>query len=233
MFNLKNIQGLFKINYKNIFERISPKDNKTMMDKSNYNDILSGIIIVSISSILYIIISIVLANYIINKNIVVSGGVNLFGVNTTGSINIVNLLPLIVSLLTTLYLMINKDTAQTSVIYYVLLCIDLILTVVSVFGVITSLASMSVHFIYGLLLLILDLSIILGYLFMINGLLLFCMDNRSKWVDPNIKEEKCVIKLSSIDINDISLHANVVCKKCGYNITNHDLFCPNCGQKCE
>lgn len=209
MFDFKELLKIFKTNWKNILNEILPKNNPEIIDENFANNFFSGAIISIISSI----INILLYSAIYNQ------GTLKIGVMVVGMIIINNYK--------------NKKVNSTT------LFIIFIISSLGMLGSFLSCILCMPSIIYGLIFYGLNNYItilcfvfdIIAYAFITVACIDFCKKARKSYDEVNrvVKEE--AIKLKTIDVNDVSIHANKSCPNCNSTVNVDDLFCPNCGKK--
>lgn len=205
MFNFKELLKIFKINWKNIINETTPKDNKIKFSKSFIDNANTGIIIN--------IISCILPALIYYNNITI------------------NLLR--IGIMIALIILINnyKEKEINSTIVFVGFIIFALGMLGSALSCVFNLYRIS----YGVSNYLIHLLICgletVSYAFMSIACIEFCKDARKKYdLEHQVKKNE-EIKLTTIGVNDISMHAKSTCPYCNKEINDNDVFCSSCGKK--
>ncbi len=206
MFNFKRLLIVFKTNWKNVINETLPKGNKWELSLNDSHDILTGIVLIFISSIICPFFDTDLISLILS---------------------IIRLL-ICVSLFAILN--IYKKSKINSGVIFVLFIISS-LNMLSSF--ITSIIYIPMIFVklYLIVLVILNLINSLGFAFLVAAFIDFLKGAREQFEIDNRVDVKQDIKLKTININDISIHSIKKCDNCNCNILESDVFCSNCGKK--
>lgn len=222
MFNFKDFSCLFKLDYNNIFEKIACKNNKAIINDREYNNILSGLILVIISTVICIVLNLVIANIVINNNLDVLNGVNKYGIKVTSDIGVFNIISILIPLLFLIVICINKKKLQNSRLYNLSIYYSAIMGLFTLFRLVPWIASFSIDIVTSIFGVLFTLVTIIGYLFIILGSIIYCIRVKCIYDDANMVIKKDLgIKTSSISVNDVSIHSGGKCPKCGRNITGN------------
>lgn len=232
MFDINSIKKLFSYDYKDLFERISPKDNKELMDQKMYEDIVSGAILKIGSSIIGAVATVLLALTIAGLTTELFGGVNYFGISD--HISFTNFVPITLPLAILIYVIAMKEKEQSSLLPFVVLVLTAIDTLTSLFRLITWMAAVFINpfsAMFGFSSVVVNVA---GNLFVLVGCLDFCLKTKKAYMDAQrVTKKNTGIKTSTIHVEDISLHTNKYCSNCGTKMDSADQFCKNCGHKRE
>lgn len=224
MFNFKEINYLFKNKYNNLSEIISPRKLGTTINKQEYLDILSGIILNIISHVMLIILSFIVSHILVNKNI----GTNITGLKIT--ISFFTFIPLIIPIIIIIYYTykyINKSYLNNNLISITYIFISMFVSIISI---ITWISTIKYNLSCGIVGIISLIILFIGDLFILKGLLDISYSIYNIYLDSkkdNIKHPN--IKVSSININDVSEHDFKICKYCGNREIITATKCSKCG----
>lgn len=207
MFNFKKLLIVFKTNWKNVINETLPKGNSSILNKSNIDDVFTGIIFISISSFLCCIL------------------------NT----DIISLIVSIIRLIICAFLIyiINKynNKKVSSTIVFILFVVASLNMLASSIASIIYLFSLLIKLKNALALFTLSLFETIGFAFLVATFISFLRQSRKEYDDEHYVLNNEKIKLKTIDINDVSMHVVMSCDICGSRVIDSDIFCPNCGKK--
>jgi hypothetical protein len=211
MFNFKDLLTILETDWKNVINDLLPKGDSLKLETSSLNDIISGSILVLLSS---IIIFILFSCLVLDFEPLV--------------LIIIFSIIVVIMLLFTLY---NKNEVINPVIiylYFIFSSIGMLGSfVLSILTIPLIMFNTKVCFI----LLIAYLVSMIGYAFLCTAYINHLRVVHDKYVLDNTVVKQTEIKLSTISINDISMHGNIKCSECNADISVNNLFCPNCGNK--
>lgn len=206
----KNFKRVFQINWNNILNEISPRGNKLILDKDTITKMVEGIEIIGVSSVLVILLS-----WIINCNLYFLPIV---------------ILKLVICGLLLIYISQKKSDKDPNVLFvgFIISSIAMVLSFLSIILFLPNLLNNMSGFILSLLFCLVDT---LGFASIVVGLYDYLKLARKIYDDEHKVETSSEIKLSTIGINDISMHGEVKCSFCQNSISVNDIFCPICGKK--
>lgn len=206
MFNFKRLLIIFKTNWKNIINETLPKGNSSILTETNINDIFTGMILIVISSLLSCIVNAEAINLVISILRLIVCAVLLYISNS------------------------YKDKKITATIIFILLVISSLNMLSTFIASIIYLFTLFVN-LNNLILFILNILETIGFTFLTATLIEFLYKARKEYDEEHFVEKKEEIKLKTIDINDISMHAIMKCDNCNCDLKESDIFCSNCGKK--
>ncbi len=224
MFNFKEIIYLFRNKYHNLSEIISPRKLGTQITKQEYLNILSGFILNITSHIMLIILSFIVSNILINKDI----GMNITGLKlTTSFVTFIPLLIPIIILIYYSYTYLNKSYINNNLISITYIFISIFVSIISI---ITWISTTKYNLSCGIIGIISLIILFIGNLFILKGLLDISNSIYNIYLN-SIKDtiKHPDIKVSSINISDVSEHDFKICKYCGNHVTINTTKCPKCG----
>lgn len=205
MFNFKRLLIIFKTNWKNVINETLPKGNSSLFSQTNIDDAFTGIILIVISSLFYCIFNI-------------------------------NVIPLVISIIRlilcgVLFCILNKyrEKSINTIIVFILFVIASLNMLASFIASVIYLPILFIKF--NVILFILNLVESVGFAFLVVTFIEFLNNAKNIYDKEHYVEKKEDIKLKTIDINDISMHATAMCDNCNYQVSKSDMFCSNCGKK--
>ena len=205
MFKFKRLLVIFKTNWKNVINETLPKGNSSILSQTYIDDIFTGIILIFISSLIYCIFNI--------KAISLA----------------VSIIRLIICV--ALIIIINKGTKINSTTVFILFVIASLNMLASFIASIIYLPILFVNLIKALMFIFLNIVESIGFAFLVVTFIDFLKNARKEYDDDHYVERHEEIKLKTIDINDVSMHAIKICDNCNCKVIESDMFCSNCGKK--
>lgn len=228
MFNFKSLKTIFKYDWTKIIADLSPKGNKTIIDKKDHDNVLSGAILALIGKIIFYVLTFQ-AMKLITDGIIDADKV--FGFNFKSTFT-ANILIFIFPIIVLIYELAFYKKEQNSNIPLILSCGTLISAAYALyicFAWIYILFKSRMISLVGLLGVLIEM---IGYLFIITGYFEFARKNKQKYIEDHREPEKEVlIKTSVIGVNDIALHTKKKCMKCNSDIEDNYKYCVECGEK--
>lgn len=207
MFDFKRLLIVFKTNWKNVINETLPKGNSSILNKTNIDDIFTGMIFIAISSLLYCVL------------------------NTDTISLIVSIIRLIIcGLLIYIINKYNNKKISSTIIFILFVVVSLNMLASSIASIIYFF-SLLIKFKNALVLFALSSIEAIGFAFLVATFIVFLRQARKEYDDEHYVLKKEEIKLKTIDINDVSMHAVMSCDICGSRVIESDIFCSNCGKK--
>ncbi len=220
MFNFKNLEALLDVKWKTLFKDAAPKDKEaiSVMDKDDYQDILSGTIL---SMVLHIIL-------IINGMFLSNQGTDI----VASRISIINFFPLLFSVfvLTDLFYNYKNSTKTNGMFNYITLLFTFFYTIGVIGLIFPWIKAIYVSPFIGLISVICILGIIVANLFILSGNVGYSekIYNEYKEIhkDDGIHPD---ITVERINTGDIADHSFKYCKVCGEKNDINNTTCSRCG----
>ncbi len=227
MFDFKDIHKLLHYKWSLFFYNCEPKGNKVKISEKEYKKIFNSSICRIAGEVVKLIGTLLLISFILELG---NETLKLAGVTT--KLNLFTFIPLLAVLGIFAYIFINRNNEQSTYFYMALMAvifIDIIGSIVSLFGFISSLF---VNPLSGLLGIVSIILVLMGNVGLFSGLIDLCERAKMEYDKSNtVTNMDSEIVMKPIDVNDVSDHTIKKCAYCGNDVSANANFCKYCGSK--
>ena len=218
MFNFKNLESLMYVKFKTLFKDVVPKGNLSMIDKEDYQDILSGTFLSMGLHIVLIINSIIISN--ISTDVAVA------------HMSFLNYIPLIYSvfILTDALYNYKNSTKVNGMFNYITIIVSFFYTIGILFLIFPWIGSMYISFIPAFISIICILGIVLANLFILSGTISFAEKIQKEYEEEQKnKIAQSEITVTRITQDEVADHSYKYCMLCGQKNELENVTCSRCG----